>query len=262
MAVANRVGFEGLELVVDWRIETYDIPHLKTLIQRHGLPILAIHGPFINSMAIQGWPTCPIARLKRTVALAEAVGAGLVVVHPPDRWIRFQGQIRLPSKIHKISIPMPLVGWGAWGRWLWHELAQFQQETSVMITVENLPCRWLGPFRLEPHHFFTTEQLNHFSHLTLDTTHVGTRRVDLLAFYQHLRAKVRHVHLSNFNGQEHQLLEAGCLPLAEFLKRLGHDNYHGMISLELNALSLQAHVQDLLEQTLKQAVNFVQQHLN
>ncbi|MEM7349106.1 MAG: sugar phosphate isomerase/epimerase [Chloroflexota bacterium] len=261
MALAAETGFAGLELSVDWRWETHRINHLHTLIKRHDLPILTIHSPFVN-MPIHGWPNEPVARIKASVQLAEAVGAKVVVVHPPDRWVRFQGIVSTPHWSRKLSIPLPLAGWGALGQWLWNELPYFQATTSVKIAVENLPCRWFGPLRLEPHHFYKPALLNHFGHITLDTTHVGTRHTDLLQFYEQVKSNVSHVHLSNYNGQEHQLLDDGHLPLTQFLQTLQANHYKGFISLELNAFDLHAEDESALRQNLKASLGFCLQAMD
>ncbi len=53
MALAAETGFAGVELMVDWRRETYHLPHLEKLVARHQLPILAVHSPFAH-LTIQG----------------------------------------------------------------------------------------------------------------------------------------------------------------------------------------------------------------
>jgi sugar phosphate isomerase/epimerase len=260
MALAAEVGFDGVELAVDWRRETYEPDHLKRLISRHQLPILAIHSPF-NQMFLPGWPDDPVESLKASVRLAEQVGAQTVVVHPPGRWLRLQALIASPSQTRKLSLPLPLVGLGRLGRWLRQELAGFQATTRVKVAVENMPCRRFGPFRLEPHHFYTPTMLNQFQYLTLDTTHVGTRKVDLLAFYEQVAARVVHVHLSNYNGQEHQLPHQGELPLAAFLSRLAQIQFQGLVSLEVGPMSLQAEDEAQLRYNLGESLAFCQRRL-
>ena len=260
MAIAAETGFEGVEAVVDWRWETHRPSHLERLISRYNLPILAVHSPFLN-MAIHGWPDEPIGRIKQSVALAETIGAKIVVVHPPERWVRFQVAFSTPAYNKKISLPLPLAGWGALGDWLWYDLADFQTTTSVKIAVENMPCRPLGPFNLEPHHFADLAELNHFAHLTLDTSHVGTRHTDLFDFYERIKPKVAHIHLSNYNGREHRLLDDGVLPLALFLQRLVADSYSGLVSLELNTFDLQAEDIPALHRNLRASLEFCQQAL-
>ena len=255
MALASEIGFAGLELVVDWRWETHQPGHLEKLMSRHNLPILALHAPFSRG-PIQGWPAEPVAIVKQSVHLAEALGAQTVVVHPPERWVRFQAIVAGPHRTRKISAPLPLAGPGQLGRWLWQDLADFQAKTQVKLTLENMPCRPFGPFKLEPFHFASLEQLNHFRYLTLDTTHLGTRRADPLAFYRQVKEKVIHVHLSNYNGREHQLLDDGELLLAPFLTALAQDSFAGLISLELSPFSLRADNEAALRQNLRDSLDF------
>jgi len=47
-----------------------------------------------------------------------------------------------------------------------------------------------------------------------------------------LKRTKAHVHLSNYNGREHRLLQDGHLPLAEFLRRLNQNGYKGIVTLE------------------------------
>src|SRR5262245_24770008 len=89
MALASEAGFDGIELMVDWRRETYQPEHLQKLMDRYQLPILAIHSPFAK-MVMPDWPADPVESIQRAVRLAETVGAKTVVVHPPGRWLRFQ----------------------------------------------------------------------------------------------------------------------------------------------------------------------------
>lgn len=259
MTLATEVGFAGLELLVDGRRETYHPAHLEKLMARHHLPILAVHSPFATFPP--PWPHDPVSRIKQSVRLAEALGAQSVVVHPPARWVRVQGLVLAPQSMRKLSLPLPLAGPGQLGRWLQQELPAFQAQTRVKIAIENMPRRWVGPWQLEPYHFNNAAQLNQFPYLTLDTTHVGTWREDLLHFYRQVKPKVAHIHLSNYNGREHQLLHCGLLPLAALLNKLAYDNFDGLVSLELGPISLQADDEIKLKQNLQASLAFCQQAL-
>jgi sugar phosphate isomerase/epimerase len=166
-----------------------------------------------------------------------------------------------PQSERKLSLPLPWAGSGQWGRWLQQELPAFQAQTRVKIAVENMPRRRIGPWQLEPYHFNNARELNQFPYLTLDTTHIGTWREDLLHFYRQVKPKVAHIHLSNYNGREHQLLHHGLLPLAAFLAELAHDNFEGLVSLELGPISLQADDELKLKQNLHASLAFCQQAL-
>jgi sugar phosphate isomerase/epimerase len=259
MALAAESGFAGVELMIDWRRETHHLTHLEKLTARYQLPILAVHSPFASVPF--GWPNEPVAVVKQSVRLAETLGAQIVVVHPPVRWVRFQSLVIAPQRSWKLSLPVPVAGLGRLGRWLQNDLPDFQANTPVKIAVENMPRRWLGPWQLEPHHFNNTQQLSQFQHLTLDTTHVGTWREDLLAFYQQVKNRVAHIHLSNYNGKEHQLLQNGSLPLDTFLAELVKDRFRGLVSLELGPFSLQAHEESKLRQNLRDSLAFCQRAL-
>lgn len=259
MALAGEAGFSGLELMVDWRRETYHSAHLEKLVAHYDLPILAVHSPFASFPST--WPHDPVGPIKESVRLAESLGAQTVVVHPPARWVRLQGLVLTPQQMWKLSLPLPLAGPGLLGQWLQHDLPNFQAKTRVKIAIENMPCYWFGPWRLEPHHFNNAQQLSQFQYLTLDTTHVGTWREDLLAFYRQVKSKVAHIHLSNYNGLEHQLLRNGWLPLAAFLAELAHEQFNGLVSIELGPVSLQADDETKLRQNLQDSLAFCRQAL-
>jgi sugar phosphate isomerase/epimerase len=255
MKLAREVGFDGIELMIDWRRETQHPAHLQAVVARYDLPILAVHSPFVR-MDLGTWPADPIASIKQSVSLAETVGARVVVIHPPRRWVRLQGLLTTPNRTRKISVPLPLAGPGRLGHWLQHDLANFQATTEVKIALENMPCRRLGPLRLEPHHYTDPIILNRFPYLTLDTTHVGTRQIDLLHYFEQVEQRVIHIHLSNYNGAEHQLPTNGFLPLTPLLNRLLQEEFSGLVSLELNPTSLQSENETFVKQNLRESLAF------
>jgi len=68
------------------------------------------------------------------------------------------------------------------------------------------------------------------------------------------------VHLSNFNGQEHQLPENGHLPLGALLLRLTQDGYGGAVSLEVGPEVLEAEDDAQVRAHLRRAVEFCHMH--
>jgi sugar phosphate isomerase/epimerase len=105
------------------------------------------------------------------------------------------------------------------------------------------------------------ETLSRLPHLTLDTTHIGTWGFDLLQVYERLKERIVHVHLSNYNGQEHRLPEDGHLPLAELLRRLRRDGYEGAVSLEVGPEALEAEDEAQVRTHLRRAVAFFREYL-
>ena len=132
-----------------------------------------------------------------------------------------------------LLLPLPLSGERDYLDILLNGLAEFEAKEGVRVGVENMPAkRFLGR-RVSIHALNNVESLAGFPHLTLDTTHLGTWGLDPLDVYEELKTRIVHVHLSNFNGEEHRLLEDGHLRLGELLHRLSQDGYAGAVSVEV-----------------------------
>lgn len=225
---AAEAGFDGLEIVVDQRWDTRQAEHLRSQTEATGLPVVAVHSPFWPH--VPGWPQDPPGRIVESVKLAQAIGARVVVHHLPLRI----GQILILGAGRLTQLPIPF--WrpqSDYRRWLNEEYAELQASTDVLICIENMPAyRRLGR-RWNLHYWNEPEQIARFPNLTLDTTHLGTWGLDPLSVYHRLQDRVAHVHLSNFDGQEHRRPEDGDLPLDRLLRRLAIDGYDGAVSLEL-----------------------------
>jgi len=214
--MAAQAGFEAIEVLVDHRWDSRQPVYLRRLSQEHNLPIIAIHSPFVI-LHTPGWPRDALGRLRESVGLAREVGARVVVAHLP---LRIRG-VRLEFfgfQRQGLLLPLPLGGERAYRDFLLNGLAGYERREEVLIGVENMPSRrFLGhPFDI--HDLNTPEAMSRLPHLTLDTTHIGTWGWDLLAVYEQLKERIVHVHLSDFDGQEHRLLGSGQLPLAELLR--------------------------------------------
>ncbi|RME48031.1 MAG: sugar phosphate isomerase/epimerase [Chloroflexi bacterium] len=256
-ALAADAGFDGLELMVDHRWDTRHVGYLRRLMDRHGVPILAVHSPFV--LSVPGWPRDEPGRIRQSIQLAESVGARVVVAHLPRRLDRFV----LESKTARLRllIPLPWPGQRSYRRWLVDELDEFRASTPVTIAIENMPAwRFLGT-RINTCYWNDIESIAQFAQLTMDTTHLGTWGIDPCMAYQVWGARVAHVHLSNFNGAEHRLLNDGHLRLDYLLERLGIEGYDGIITLEFNPASLQAENGERVRENLEESLAFCQQHL-
>jgi len=255
--LAAEAGFDAIEVLVDHRWDTRQAAYLQRLSERTSLPIVAVHNPFKPTLA--GWPHDPLGRLRETVALARDVGAGVVVTHLPLRIrgarVEFFGFPRSP-----LLLPIPLGGESEYRDFLLHSLAAFEASEGVKVGVENMPAKHILGRQVDIHWLNNLETLSRMPHLTLDTTHIGTWGTDLLAIYEQLKAHIVHVHLSNFNGQEHQLPENGHLPLGELLVRLTQDGYSGAVSLEVGPEMLEAEDEARVRAHLRRAVDFFRTH--
>lgn len=255
-ALAAEAGFDGMEIMCDARWSTRDPQYLRALAEQHRLPVLVVHTPF--SASLPGWPGGDqVRRIEHTLRLAEQLGVEAMVVHLPERiWLRrrtlFGMRLRIPQKS----------GFGPVKRWFDRQLRPVQQGTPVRIAVENMPTvRLLGrPVR---HVWWNTvpEWSRVHDWLTLDTTHWATHGVDPLAAYRAARPRVRHVHLSNYDGREHRLPQRGQLDLGAFLRALAADAFNGTVSVELHPDALGFPDDAAIRRNLRETVAFCRAHL-
>jgi sugar phosphate isomerase/epimerase len=255
--LAAEVGFDAIELMVDNRWDCRHPAYLHRLGQQTGLPVVAVHNPFIPH--VSGWPQDPIGRLRESAALARELGAEIVVTHLPLRIraakIEFFGFGTGPK-----LLPIFLPNQGDYRRFLLNGLAEFEAAEGVRIGVENMPAKRFLGLRLDIHALNNPEALAGLPHLTLDTTHIGTWGLDLLDVYERLKDRIVHVHLSNFNGGEHRLPGDGHLPLGEFLQRLTGDGYEGAVTLEFGPAILKAKDEATVLTNLRRALSFCREH--
>lgn len=210
-------GFAGVEVMVTKDPASQE-PHLVAeAAEEHGLSVEAIHAPFLL-MTRKVWGTDPITKIYRSVELAEAVGASLVVVHPPYRW-------------------QP-----AYRRWLRERLPEFSERTGVTVAVENMfPLRLPREREMRFHAHGRIPDLERFDAVVLDTSHAAVAGEDIREARRRLGERLTHIHLSDNAGKgwdSHLPLGDGMLPVDPFLEELAEDGFRGSISLELD---LRAH---------------------
>ncbi len=210
--VIAEAGYDGAELMVTQDPVTQDAGTVTRAAQTVGLPVDAVHGPFLL-VTRRVFGTDLVDKARRSLELAGAVGAGLMIVHPPFRW---------QSDFHD---------------WL---LGPGDEEAAALGTrvgVENLyPVRVLGrPVRF--HRYTEPEHLTPFRHVVLDTSHFGVSEVDILHAWHQLAPVASHLHVSDYRGQgrdSHAPLGHGLLPLGGFLQAVAADGFEGAITLELD----------------------------
>lgn len=236
--LAAAAGFDGIELMVDQRWDTRQASYLSDLIDRHGLPVVAVHSPFLS---VPGWPAGNPGRIRQSVALAEAIGASVVVHHLPWRI----GSVWVHAGRRFFPAPVPF--WNpdaAYRRWLLEEYASFQYSTPVKLCIENMPAFERFGRRWDFVAWNTPEKMAQFRYHTLDTTHLGTWGLQPADVWPRFGGRVRHIHLSNYNGKEHRYPADGELDLARFLRLARESGYDGAVSLELHPDALDAGASD------------------
>jgi sugar phosphate isomerase/epimerase len=212
---AAEAGFDGVEIMMDERWDTHQSAYLDHLAQTHGLRIVALHQPLHRG----AWNLAPEETLVRVAKFARSMDVPVVVTHPPP-----------PGRLLQ--------------RWSAGPLRE-AREQGVAVAVENMP-------RGEPRRIFSIgryrscylpEHLLGLGDVTLDTSHVGASKVDLMRAYSILVGQLRHVHLSDSDltgGDQHRLPGKGRLPLRPFLSALATSDYPGVVCLELKPWPLGA----------------------
>ena len=85
--MAARLGYDGVEVMVYTDPVSQAAEALLRLQDYHQLPIVSVHAPSLL-LTQRVWGREPWEKLRRAQELAERVGAGVVVLHPPFRWQR------------------------------------------------------------------------------------------------------------------------------------------------------------------------------
>ena len=255
--LAAEAGYDGIEVLVDHRWDGRQPAYLRRLSADYGLPILVVHSPFAVDVA--DWPADQLGRLRRTVALAQEVGVSTVVTHLPFRLHALFGHWHGRSP-RRFFLPVPLPRREPYYHFLHSGLAELEAETGVAIAVENMPLRRFLGLKLNGYWFNSLAELEHFPHLTLDTTHLGTCGLDPVTVYERLRKRVVHVHLSNYDGREHRSPPDGHLPLGDFLRRLARDGYRGVITVETGPEAMDASDEAKCLAALRRALAFCRSH--
>lgn len=241
---AQQAGFDGVELMVDHRWDTRHPDYVQRLVDRYTMPVRAVHSPFIGN--VSGWSSDRMGAIEKSVELAETVGASVVILHLPER-ISYT-VVQIGSR--RFFLPLPGVRrHEPYIRWLGEEMPTLQQSTDVLLCVENLPAqrifgRRINAIKWNAYSRATIGDITRFPHLTLDTTHLGTWGLDPAEIFIRWGKRVKHLHLSNFNGREHRRPEDGQLHLDRLLKRMAQAGYNHSVSLELHPDALAAGSED------------------
>ncbi len=162
---AIEASFDGVEVMMDDRWDTHRPAPPERLAQRHGL-YLSWPCTLPSTRVPGGWRW---RRGSSSARLARKISCPLVVGHPPGR---------------------PLT------RWMVGPLANSWAE-GVTVAVENMPANPPDVFRIRRTSCHPPEHPKDVGQVTLDTSHVGASRVDLMAAHAALAGQLRHFYLSD-----------------------------------------------------------------
>ncbi len=235
--MAADLGYDGVELMVWTDPASQDVEAVRRLVERHQVPVLAVHSPCLL-ITQRVWSPDPRVRLTRSVKVADQLGADVVVVHPPFRWQR------------------------EYARTFVNLVARLEADSGIAVAVENM-YPWRARSRelaaYVPSWDPTTEA---YAHCTLDLSHTAVSGSDALAMAAAMGERLTHVHLADGSGSardEHLVPGRGGQPCGLLLERLARAGWPGTVVVEVT--TRRARTTDEREADLAEALAFTRLNL-
>ncbi|WP_415973236.1 sugar phosphate isomerase/epimerase family protein [Rhodococcus sp. 077-4] len=254
---AAELGYDGVELMVWAESVSQDVDAVAALSREYSMPVQAIHAPCLL-ISQRVWGSDPVAKLARSVEVAEKLGSATVVVHPPFRWQRKYSE-----------------GFS-------DQVAELEANSHVLVAVENM-------FPMRADRFFGRKEksaqrlerrggpgaaLSAFSpsydptdvghgHYTLDLSHTATAGSDALEMLDRMGDGIAHLHLADGRGasvDEHLIPGHGSQPCVEVCTELVRRGFEGQAVIEINTQN--ARTVPERASMLGQALQFARAHLS
>src|SRR6478609_9483321 len=192
---AARLGYDAIEVMVGIDALSQQTSAVKQLIDHHEMPVSAIHAPCLL-FTQRVWGTEPWGKLERSAEMAEAVGAEVVVVHPPFRWQK------------------------EYARDFVNGIAALEVSTGIAFAVENMyPWRASQKRGVEMYLPGWDPSAEPYANTTIDLSHASIAQSDVIAMADRLGPRLRHVHLTDGPGSakdEHLVPGRGVMNAAAF----------------------------------------------
>jgi sugar phosphate isomerase/epimerase len=236
--VASTLGYDGVEVMVWTDAVSQDTRALRGLIDHYGVPVLSVHAPCLL-VTQRVWSAEPMERLRRAAALAEALGATTVVVHPPFSWQRDYAR-GFTAGIARLS----------------------QRYPSLRFAIENMyPVRMAGRQFVPYAPGWDPTEAGYDSY-TLDISHCAASRSNALDMADAMGDGLAHVHLGDGTGEgrdEHLVPGRGSQPCAQLLESLAARGFTGSVAMEV--ATRRARSREEREEDLAEALAFAREHL-
>ncbi|MGP9529017.1 sugar phosphate isomerase/epimerase family protein [Glutamicibacter sp. AOP5-A2-18] len=236
-AMAKDVGYDGIEVLITGNAASQSADALKKLMDKYQLPIMAIHAPTLL-LTQQVWGSA-WAKVERSVILAQAVGASVVVAHPPFRWQ------------------------GTYAEGFADGVQRLVDTTGMKIAVENMyPWRARGrEAKMYLPHWNPVPQ--NYQHVTWDFSHAAIANTDSRQAVEDLGERLTHVHLCDGldNGKDEHLVPGlGTQRVAETLQYLRDVQWSGTMAVEVSTRKAKNAGQK--EEWLGKTLEFAREHLS
>ena len=234
---AASLGYDAVEVMVGIDALSQQTSAVRQLSEHHEVPVCAIHAPCLL-FTQRVWGTEPWGKLERSAEMAAAVGAEVVVVHPPFRWQK------------------------EYARDFVNGIAALEESTGVAFAVENMyPWRASSRRGMEMYLPGWDPSGESYANTTIDLSHAAIARSDPVAMAGRLGSRLRHIHLTDGTGSakdEHLVPGRGTTGAASFLRHLAVSGFAGEIVVEIN--TRKCGNREERERDLLESLRFAREH--
>ena len=210
---AAQLGYDAVEVMVGIDSLSQQVDAVKKLSDHHQVPICAVHAPCLL-FTQRVWGTDPWVKLERSAEMADAVGADVVVVHPPFRW----------QKDYAAGFV--------------EGIASLEARTGIAFAVENMyPWRASSRRGMEMYLPGWDPSSESYANTTIDLSHAAIARSDVIEMADRMGDSLRHIHLTDGTGSakdEHLVPGRGVMKAEAFLRHLAGRGFSGHVVLEIN----------------------------
>jgi len=234
--LSSECGYDGIEIMVSKEEATRSPQQIKKLSKVYNQPILSIHSPVLV-MASFVFGIGPRNKLRKSVELAEKVGADTVVVHPP---YFFQPVFGLEFE---------------------NFVNDLEESSGITIAVENVfNVVWKGKQLPTFIPGWNPGDMN-VNSMTLDFSHSAYQKENSLDLAKSWGDKLKHIHLCDGTGNamtdEHLVPGRGTQPVAETLEFLAGNNFSGHIVAEIHT---ETYSKKKRKKKMEQTLEFARKH--
>ena len=233
---AASLGYDAVEVMVIDAL-SQSISAVKQLSEHHDMPVSAIHAPCLL-FTQRVWGTEPWGKLQRSAEMASAVGAEVVVVHPPFRWQREYAANFVDG------------------------IAALEESTGIAFAVENMyPWRASSRRGMEMYLPGMDPSEEPYANACVDLSHASIARADPVAMADRLGERLRHIHLTDGSGSakdEHLVPGRGSVGADAFLGHAARSGFTGDVVVEINTRKCVDRQER--ERDLKESLDFAREH--
>ena len=234
---AAGLGYDAIEVMVGIDALSQQIAAVRQLAEHHAIEVCAIHAPCLL-FTQRVWGTEPWGKLQRSAEMASAVGAEVVVVHPPFRWQREYAANFVDG------------------------IAALEESTGMAFAVENMyPWRASSRRGMEMYLPGMDPSEEPYANACVDLSHASIARADPVAMADRLGERLRHIHLTDGSGSakdEHLVPGRGSVGADAFLSHAARSGFTGDVVVEINTRKCVDRQER--ERDLKESLEFAREH--